>query len=567
MTRRARILSWSVVVCALVAFLYTSSRFCAKATYFLDDPYISMRYAANLAEHGELSFNPGERVEGYSNFLHVLLEAAVFRTSGIPNAVVAEDEGTYLVFAAAVLQLVVLGKLARRAAGHEAESAAWYYAWILTAASWPFAFWATAGLETPIEGLLYAGIVAATTAMGRGARARTAWVLVAGLLVGVTLLRFEGVLVAFAATGAIGWHLWTTGRRREAGSLAAAVVVPSGAYHLWRLVYFGHLLPNTFVAKATGGSAWHRLASGASYGGQWLAFTCGAVGMVALGIGATLSRERLRFSLAKVAEDPVALVAAAIVVAKVLLVVWGGGDWMPGWRMLVPVSPLALFLVFRALFAALDLRVDLRANGLPALALGLALLLCSRPSEAYFADHNGIPDETGLLKKVPRGYVSMGDTLERVFKPASLREPGSDNPLASSRGMFGGGAGEVAIGEAGLIPFEARHVRFMDLMGLVDEDMARQPGAMHEKVHASHVVERAPVAVVFAHLNFRPPYGPYQYGAELLGSAAFHAAYRRVELDDDITLLGWALYVRRDIDAPGLGLVWSRSDPFALLGH
>jgi hypothetical protein len=38
-----------------------------------DDAYISFRYARNLAEHGQLVFNLGERVEGYTNFLWTVL--------------------------------------------------------------------------------------------------------------------------------------------------------------------------------------------------------------------------------------------------------------------------------------------------------------------------------------------------------------------------------------------------------------------------------------------------------------------------------------------------------------
>ena len=37
-----------------------------------DDAYISMRYAANLLSGEGLVWNPGERVEGYTNFLHVM---------------------------------------------------------------------------------------------------------------------------------------------------------------------------------------------------------------------------------------------------------------------------------------------------------------------------------------------------------------------------------------------------------------------------------------------------------------------------------------------------------------
>jgi hypothetical protein len=543
LTKYARSLAWVVVCAALALFVFESARFCSKSVYFVDDPFISMRYAANLAEHGELSFNPGERVEGYSNLLHVVLQALTFVVQGrVPGAVDAGDEGTCVVFGAAALELLVLARLALRAGGHEVESASWYYAWILTAASWPFAFWATAGLETPIEGLLYAAVLLWTTRLARDVRARSHVVCLAGLLVGVTLLRFEGVVVALAATAALVVHLGRAGRARRAVALAAGVVLPSAAYHVWRIAYFGHLMPNTFVAKATGGSTLLRVVAGASYAGQWLAFACGLVGLVALAVAAHVGRDRIRTGLARGLDDPTVVVASAIVATKILLVVWGGGDWMPGWRMLLPVTPLALYLVFRATFSLLALRVDLRVAGLPAVLLGLGLVVCGRPNQADFPERSAVAEDTGHLKKLPRGYLVMGDLLERGF---------------------GGGAGEVAVGEAGLIPFEARHVRFMDFFGLVDEDMARQPGGMHHKVHVAHVLERAPLAVVFAHLDVKPPYGPYQYESELLPSPAFRARYRRVELGDEMALLGWALYLRRDVAPEQHGLAWSPEDPLA----
>ena len=40
-----------------------------------DDAFISFRYADNLVRNGELVFNPGERVEGYTNFLWTMMMA------------------------------------------------------------------------------------------------------------------------------------------------------------------------------------------------------------------------------------------------------------------------------------------------------------------------------------------------------------------------------------------------------------------------------------------------------------------------------------------------------------
>ncbi|MDP6931537.1 MAG: hypothetical protein QGG40_01415, partial [Myxococcota bacterium] len=44
-----------------------------------DDTFISLRYARNLVEGHGLVFNPGEPVEGYTNFLWTLLLAFVIR--------------------------------------------------------------------------------------------------------------------------------------------------------------------------------------------------------------------------------------------------------------------------------------------------------------------------------------------------------------------------------------------------------------------------------------------------------------------------------------------------------
>ncbi|MCY3959730.1 MAG: hypothetical protein OXG65_15775, partial [Chloroflexi bacterium] len=45
----------------------------ASVTWFIsDDAFISFRYVRNLLEGHGLVFNPGEYVEGYTNFLWVL---------------------------------------------------------------------------------------------------------------------------------------------------------------------------------------------------------------------------------------------------------------------------------------------------------------------------------------------------------------------------------------------------------------------------------------------------------------------------------------------------------------
>ena len=61
--------------------------------YFtVDDAFISFRYAENVTQGHGLTFNPGERVEGYTNFLWVLI-LAFFHVLGADTVVTAKILG------------------------------------------------------------------------------------------------------------------------------------------------------------------------------------------------------------------------------------------------------------------------------------------------------------------------------------------------------------------------------------------------------------------------------------------------------------------------------------------
>ena len=80
MTAVSRWGSWGAVVLAVVVTLGLGVSF---ARHFelapVDDAYISLRYATNWARGEGLTFNPGEIVEGYTNFLEVAILAVAIR--------------------------------------------------------------------------------------------------------------------------------------------------------------------------------------------------------------------------------------------------------------------------------------------------------------------------------------------------------------------------------------------------------------------------------------------------------------------------------------------------------
>src|SRR5947209_11278330 len=112
-----------------------------------DDAYISYRYSQHLASGQGLVFNPGERVEGFSNLLYVLLLA--------PAAALVPADRLYAVSAGlnvlfALVTLIVLHRFARRRLGPPAAGALA----LVIALCPPLWVWVASGLETPLVLLL-----------------------------------------------------------------------------------------------------------------------------------------------------------------------------------------------------------------------------------------------------------------------------------------------------------------------------------------------------------------------------------------------------------------------------
>ncbi len=240
---------------ALLAFLAWSAR-----RFLLDDAFISFRYARNLLEGNGLVWNPGERVEGYSNFLWVLELAAIWAATGVPP----EDAVWWLSAAYTAATLGAMAWWVWRLPGLRDRGLVWWMALGLLCASATFAKWTSGGgLETRQFTFFVVLVVVALTAH-RGSRR--------GLLVAsfslalASLTRPEGPLVAACCFawwagqeladgerrgGVRGWALDALRRIDWRGTLALALpfLVIVGAHFLWRYSYYDEWLPNTYYAK------------------------------------------------------------------------------------------------------------------------------------------------------------------------------------------------------------------------------------------------------------------------------------------------------------------------------
>ncbi len=218
--------------------------------FISDDGYISFRYAHNLAYHGELSFNLGDRVEGYTNFLFTVLLAGLLKLGVRPDAA-SRILGT--IFAIGTLVLVhLLTRLYRggRPTGWD------FLAPALLAASGTFAVWCAGGLETQMFALLT--LLGAYLYIGEH-RGRFRWRLSGLVFALAAMTRPEGLLLM----GLTGLH-WVgatvIGQRRllpRRGDVAWVLgfLLPFGLFFAWRYSYYGWPFPNTYYIKAGDGAS------------------------------------------------------------------------------------------------------------------------------------------------------------------------------------------------------------------------------------------------------------------------------------------------------------------------
>jgi hypothetical protein len=337
---RARWLLLGIAACVLIAHSLAFN-------FVTDDAYISFVYSRNFAEHGELAFNLGDPVEGYTNFSWTVL-IGLLMAIGVPP----ELSSRLLGLACALGTLVLVFRILERALGRRTPWAT--VAPLLLACSSGFACWTSGGLETQLFTLLVTAAVHAVVAATDQPRAlrRAGW-----LLALAAMTRPEGPLIAlvlgFAYLVQVGIVLLAdrnaSARRpfplRDVIVAAAWFVGLWAPWFAWRWWYYGYPFPNTYYVKAAGAWTQPKMAAemvshGAYYIWVWLNQThvlyvlpIAAVGLVT----ALLKPRSPRFVLG--------LACTLVAVFYVPYAISVGGDFMGLHRFIMPLFVVAAIAV------------------------------------------------------------------------------------------------------------------------------------------------------------------------------------------------------------------------------
>lgn len=455
-----------VGVVAVTACVFASN--VGKYYFIGDDSFISFRYAHHLIEGYGPVWNHGERVEGYTNFLWVLLMAGAMRL-GIEPQVASNLLG--IISGACLIGLLPV---------FSARLSSWRnpFIWLpslVLSVSRSFTAWCTGGLETMFFTLVvFLGFWAFLEERER----HVAQPVGSSLLFAVAALtRPEGALFMCIAGFFFAAETMSGKRRLRAGMVwLLPFVLVIGSHYLWRRAYYGYWLPNTFYAKVP--AAWW------GQGGRycWLFAHDYSLGWFVPVVFAGLAL-RCRFAN---------LLFASVIGVYVLYVAYVGGDRFE-FRLFVVILPYVYWMIADALHSlsvwpaiGIARRTGWRAAGFA----GAAALLLTTHLGSVRANANEVRygvTTTVLINAYVEQRAQEGRFLRQLidhgFLPADLT---------------------VAVIGAGALPYFTDWTT-VDCLGLNDLKIAHSPlakrGVIGHERHApyDYLVERK--VVIFDVLN------------------------------------------------------------------
>jgi hypothetical protein len=331
-----------------------------------DDSFITFRYVKNFIDGNGIVYNVGERVEGYTHFLWLLILSAASFIGFDPVTA-----SMWIGIACFAALLIIYLRISQK----EQPSKIGYYlplTAILLALHYDMLVWATGGLETSLYTLListafftwfYADLSEEKTVVSVGC-----------ILLLTSLTRPDGALFTIVAVMLLA--IKGTKEKQPISQtlkIVALLLLPSIVigipYLLWKYNYYGDIFPTTFYAKS----------GDQNYFGQgffyiflfFKVYFSLAIALIGLGIWYLMKRPRSNDTTKTTTGSPTITAIVAVAVYFIIYIAKVGGDFMFA-RFIIPVLPLIYFIIERSLDRA-AFTIPLYKWGIPIALIGMVL--------------------------------------------------------------------------------------------------------------------------------------------------------------------------------------------------
>lgn len=298
--------------------------------YTIDDAYISLRYAKNIADGFGFRYDRTLEVkplEGYTNFLLVLFEAFLFKLTLTVESILI------ILKVCGIISCILIAEISARISKALYGTGAEGVVFALICAYPPLAFWAVGGLETTFFSLFIVLFVYSLSW-----RTKAKYFYSAIFIITASLLRPEAM---FAGIGICCASVLIDLRMKQLklnvkNFSIFIVLICWTLISIWRVYYFDYPLPNTYYAKKADLFSTDFL----SRINELVPFVFGILPLFLI-----IKKDRKDQHL--INSNEVFFVTAG------LLLFFGGlcleikREWMPGFRYELPMIPLILILISR----------------------------------------------------------------------------------------------------------------------------------------------------------------------------------------------------------------------------
>lgn len=445
-----KVIAYSVLGVLGIILYYYSKTF----DFIQDDSFITYRYVKNFTDGHGLVFNIGEKVEGYTCFLWVMLLAGV-KSIGFNYISASQVLGIISAIITLLFTYLISSRIFTKEKGTAFNLVFTLSAAAMLAANGSFAYWAVSGMETGLFAcLITLGVYLYLRELNDNSGAMPLSSLV---FLFAALTRPEGNLI-FAVTilhkfifiykNKPNNNLPLTKRLFDKNNLLwlGIYFIPALIFMIWRYSYYGYLLPNTFYAKT--GSSLEYFATGLDYTWTFLK-SYGFYGLFVLIALYTLTTKEKFYSY---------LYLVMIFFIFTLYVIFIGGDVLRPNRFFVPVLPVFFILVQEGLAMLTGLFDKKREMAMGAM-IGLAVI-------AGFSYYN-YSNEAAVIK----GYADLEKGLVEKMKLSAgwlkAKQVQNGRPLT------------VAATTIGAISYYSE-VTLIDMLGLTDKEVAHNPQPIPE---------------------------------------------------------------------------------------
>ncbi len=303
----------------VVLFGHSSTIAGEKYWWLDDDAMISMKYARNLADGFGLVWNPGDRVEGYTNFLWTLYMALVhllpIPTSKTSLVVLV----TNIALAIATVPYIV--RIIRQLDGNNLVVIATLVGYVFNRG---LLAWTAAGFETALLTFLFIMLIYRIIEESRLSQPKIQTYAYIAIM---SLVRADAAVLSVLLYGTS--FILNKERKTVFFYSAVSLIFPI-AHEVFRIYYYGDILPNTAYLKTQNWNG--KYLAGLKYILDFIKNYSIMIIFAVTALALTRTKEfRCLFS---------------IVTLYMIYVASVGGDTYPSFRFLLPVLPLLMILAF-----------------------------------------------------------------------------------------------------------------------------------------------------------------------------------------------------------------------------